>query len=279
MSSNLAWSVPVFLWSCSFLLSRPWKLQHAISHSSVTPATNPQHICFLETLKLNKVNACLHLCQTHRANHLLCQCIAVRHRLGKQCIWKWAHSHLPKGEKHFFFIARWITLSSTWIRLGICSCSRAWFINHTHNQIGLPTLPMFQGAAVSSELFSQSLSPGNVAELRGSPPLRGSLDQLVRPSPAGPPLQGTELAAPSTPETNFERLVPLADHWHRGNCCQMCLHGSSRPPLAAESFWGLRLPELRWDILWVVGPRWASLQDPSVWSVVSLLSRSSRSSC
>ncbi len=65
-------------------------------------------------------------------------------------------------------------------------------------EIGLPTLPVFQGAAVSSEHFSQSLLPGNVAELRGLPPLQGSLEQLEWPSPAGPPLQGTELAALST---------------------------------------------------------------------------------
>ncbi len=32
---------------------------------------------------------------------------------------------------------------------------------------------VFQGAAVSSERFSQSLPPRNVAELGGSPPLRG----------------------------------------------------------------------------------------------------------
>ncbi len=69
-----------------------------------------------------------------------------------------------------------------------------------------------QGAAVSSERFSQSLPPRNVAELGGSPPLRGSLEQLDRPSPAGPPLQGTELAALSTPETSLERLVPLVDY-------------------------------------------------------------------
>ncbi len=61
-------------------------------------------------------------------------------------------------------------------------------------EISLLTLPVFQGAAVSSERFSQSLPPRNVAELGGSPPLRGSLEQLDRPSPAGPPLQGTELA-------------------------------------------------------------------------------------
>ncbi len=57
---------------------------------------------------------------------------------------------------------------------------------------------------VSSERFSQSLPPRNVAELGGSPPLQGSLEQLDRPSPAGPPLQGTELAALSTPETSLE---------------------------------------------------------------------------
>ncbi len=52
-------------------------------------------------------------------------------------------------------------------------------------EISLLTLPVFQGAAVSSERFSQSLPPRNVAELGGSPPLRGSLEQLDRPSPAG----------------------------------------------------------------------------------------------
>ncbi len=47
-----------------------------------------------------------------------------------------------------------------------------------------------QGAAVSSERFSQSLPPRNVAELGSSPPLRGSLEQLDRPSPAGPSVPG-----------------------------------------------------------------------------------------
>ncbi len=40
-------------------------------------------------------------------------------------------------------------------------------------EIRLLTLPVFQGAAVSSEHFSQSLPPGNIAELRGSLPLLG----------------------------------------------------------------------------------------------------------
>ncbi len=79
-------------------------------------------------------------------------------------------------------------------------------------EISLLTLPVFQGAAVSSECFSQSLPPRNVAELGGSPPLRGSLEQLDRPYPAGPPFQGTELAALSTPEASLKRLVPLVSH-------------------------------------------------------------------
>ncbi len=79
-------------------------------------------------------------------------------------------------------------------------------------EIGLPTLPVFQGAAVSSEHTSQSLPPGNVAEPRCSPPLRGSLQQLVRLSPAGVPFQDTKLAALITPEASLERLVPLVDY-------------------------------------------------------------------
>ncbi len=64
------------------------------------------------------------------------------------------------------------------------------------------------GHAVSSECFSQ-LPPGNVAILRGSLPPKKCLEQLDRPFPAGPPLQGTELAVQSTPEASLERLVPL----------------------------------------------------------------------
>ncbi len=70
-------------------------------------------------------------------------------------------------------------------------------------EIVLPILPVFQGAVVSSEHFSQS-PPGNVALLGGSLPLRRSLEQLDRPFPAGPPLQGTELAALSIPEASLE---------------------------------------------------------------------------
>ncbi len=63
-------------------------------------------------------------------------------------------------------------------------------------EIGLPTLPrtVFQGAAISSEHTSQFLPPGNVAEPRCSPPLQGSLEQLVQLSPAGVPFQDTGLA-------------------------------------------------------------------------------------
>ena len=55
---------------------------------------------------------------------------------------------------------------------------------------GLPTLPVFQGAAVPSELHSQYLPPVRVAGLRRSPPLRG----------------------PLTPEVSLERLIPLVDY-------------------------------------------------------------------
>ncbi len=79
-------------------------------------------------------------------------------------------------------------------------------------EIGLLTLPVFKSAAVSSEHFSQSLPPRNIVELGGSPPLRGSLEQLDRPFPDGPPLQSTELEALSTPEASLERLVPLVGH-------------------------------------------------------------------
>ncbi|KAL0183515.1 hypothetical protein M9458_019211, partial [Cirrhinus mrigala] len=76
----------------------------------------------------------------------------------------------------------------------------------------LPTLPVFQCATVSSEPTPQSLPPGNVAELGSSPPLWGSLEQLVRSVPAGVPLQDTELAVHTNPEAGLERLVPLVDY-------------------------------------------------------------------
>ncbi len=78
-------------------------------------------------------------------------------------------------------------------------------------EIGLLTLPVFQGAAVSSEHLSQSLPPRNVAELGGSAPLWGSLEQLDCPSPASP-FQDTELAALSTPEASLKRPVSLVGH-------------------------------------------------------------------
>ncbi len=95
-------------------------------------------------------------------------------------------------------------------------------------EIGLPTLPrmVFQGAAISSEHTSQFLPPGNAAELRCSPPLRGSLEQLVRLSPAGVPFQDTKLAALITPEASLQRLVPLVGTWRCGSPCQACLIGS-----------------------------------------------------
>ncbi len=107
-----------------------------------------------------------------------------------------------------------------------------------HQEIGLPTLPrtVFQGAVISSEHTSQFLPPGNIAELRCSPPLRGSLEQLVRLSPAGVPFQDTKLAALITPEASLQRLVPLVGTWRCGSPCQACLIGSC---LAGSGFTSL----------------------------------------
>ncbi len=79
-------------------------------------------------------------------------------------------------------------------------------------EIVLPTLPELQGAAVSRECLSQFFPPGNVAELRASPRLQGSPEQLHRWLPAGPPCQGIDLEAPNTPEASLERLAPLVDY-------------------------------------------------------------------
>ncbi|KAL0151599.1 hypothetical protein M9458_053116, partial [Cirrhinus mrigala] len=76
----------------------------------------------------------------------------------------------------------------------------------------LPTLPVLQGEAVSSEHPPRFLPPGNVAEPGSSPPPRGSSGPLVQVLPAGKPLQDTVLAAQPTPEASVERLVPLVDH-------------------------------------------------------------------
>ncbi len=103
----------------------------------------------------------------------------------------------------------------------------------------LPTLPrtVFQGAAISSEHTSQFLlPPGTIAELICSPPLRGSLEQLVWLSPAGVPFQDTELAALITPEASLQRLVPLVGTWWCGSPCQACLIGSC---LAGSGFTSL----------------------------------------
>ncbi|KAL0159107.1 hypothetical protein M9458_047183, partial [Cirrhinus mrigala] len=79
-------------------------------------------------------------------------------------------------------------------------------------RIVLPTLPVFQGAAVSSEHSPQFFPPGNVAGLGSSPPPRRSLGLLVQVLPAGQPFQDTIPAAHITPDASLERLVPLVDH-------------------------------------------------------------------
>ncbi|KAI2650039.1 Transposon Ty3-G Gag-Pol polyprotein [Labeo rohita] len=56
------------------------------------------------------------------------------------------------------------------------------------------------------------LSARSRSGARALVPPTGSLEQLVRQSPAGPPLQVSELAVQSTPEASLERLVPLVDY-------------------------------------------------------------------
>ncbi|KAI2665989.1 Transposon Ty3-G Gag-Pol polyprotein [Labeo rohita] len=61
------------------------------------------------------------------------------------------------------------------------------------------------------ERLSRTFPPELAAEPGSLSPPQGSLEQLVRQSPAGSPLQGSELVVQQTPEASLERLVPLVD--------------------------------------------------------------------
>ncbi len=79
-------------------------------------------------------------------------------------------------------------------------------------EISRLTLPVFQGAAVSSERFSQ-VSSAQKCSGAGRLATPSGVSRAARSaSPAGPSLQGTELAALSTPEASLKRLVPLVGH-------------------------------------------------------------------
>ncbi len=79
-------------------------------------------------------------------------------------------------------------------------------------EISLLTLPVFQGAAVSSECFSQSL-PAQKCSGAGRLATPSGVSRAARSAvPCRPPFQGTELAALNTPEASLERLVPLVGH-------------------------------------------------------------------
>ncbi len=80
-------------------------------------------------------------------------------------------------------------------------------------EIFLPTLPEFQGAAVSRECLSQFFPPGNVVELRASPHLQGSPEQLRRLFPAGPPCQHLERLAPLVDYLVVWKLLPNVSRW------------------------------------------------------------------
>ncbi|KAL0187634.1 hypothetical protein M9458_014733, partial [Cirrhinus mrigala] len=78
--------------------------------------------------------------------------------------------------------------------------------------VSLMFLPRLQNTAASDERMPWIFPPGLAAEPGRSSPPQGSLEQLVRQSPAGPSLQVSELAVQSTPEASLERLVPLVDY-------------------------------------------------------------------
>ncbi|KAI2653767.1 Transposon Ty3-G Gag-Pol polyprotein [Labeo rohita] len=79
-------------------------------------------------------------------------------------------------------------------------------------EVDLLFLPRLQDTTASDELLPRISPPGNVAEPGCSSPPRGSLEQLARQSPAGPPLQVSELVVQSNPEASLEWLVPLVDY-------------------------------------------------------------------
>ncbi|KAI2656770.1 Transposon Ty3-G Gag-Pol polyprotein [Labeo rohita] len=62
-------------------------------------------------------------------------------------------------------------------------------------EVDLLFLPRLQDTTASDELLPRIFPPGNVAEPGCSSPPRGSLEQLARQSPAGPPLQVSELVS------------------------------------------------------------------------------------
>ncbi|KAL0181298.1 hypothetical protein M9458_023704, partial [Cirrhinus mrigala] len=79
--------------------------------------------------------------------------------------------------------------------------------HYTVSEVSLPPLPELQGAAASGKRTSRISPPEDVAEPGRLSPPRGSLEQLVQQSPAGPPLQ-------STPEASLERLLlPNVSAW------------------------------------------------------------------
>ncbi len=93
-------------------------------------------------------------------------------------------------------------------------------------------------------------------------PFLGSLEQLERPSPAGPPLQGTELAALSTPEVSLERLVPLVDYsaaWKLlPNVSRWVMH------TVEQGYRGTLLPPFNGVTNMLVGPEQALVMEQEV---------------
>ncbi len=106
-------------------------------------------------------------------------------------------------------------------------------------EISLLTLPVFQGAAVSSERFSQSLPPRNVAELGGSPPLRGSLEQLRSAVPCRSSAPGHRISRSKYTRGQSQETGSLSkSSGGVGAPCQACLIGS-----CLSRLWFFSLPK------------------------------------
>ncbi len=135
--------------------------------------------------------------------------------------------------------------------------------------VPLPLPPsVLQDTVISSESFSQLL-PRNVAALRGSLPLKTCLEQLDRPSPAGYPFQGTELAVQSIPEASLERLVPLVHYlaaWKLlPNVSQWVLHTVER---GYKIQFGSRSPLFNGVFPTLVGPKQALVMEQEVETIL-----------
>ncbi len=114
---------------------------------------------------------------------------------------------------------------------------------------------MFQGTAVSSEHFSQFLLPGKGS---GAERLAAPLGISRVARVAGPPLQGTELAALSTPEASLESLDYFSVWKLLPNVSRWVMH------TAKQGYRGTLPPPFNGVIPTLVGPEQALVMEQEV---------------